>query len=728
MTIATSTSAAIGHGNGFTTVFPYTFLIPTDADLVVKYIDLAGVVTTLVPSQYTALGIGNPAGGTVAYPLAGSPIPVGSTLIIQRVVPYTQPTRLLGQGGYFPQVVESALDNLEMQIQQAVGAIGTGIHYPAVDINPISELAPAAARAGKFFAFDGNGNPAMLMGNLLAGDLLPYTLAGAAFNNTYKSANNLVGMDAGWYVTYTSALADIIYGFASNVYRSAGVPPQHTVGGQFSGWAMSGVSSATWGVVSQAIGQSGSSGNLVAAEFTAANLAHNNVAAKVGLNLVWKDRGDGVATVGDGLGLNKYNLGAIGLWLTSQVRSTAGELCGWRRGISFDEYSLDADLNDGAIGIDFAKVHYYGGSDPLTAYRMTAAIRLRDFQSILWNGDPTLANDKTEPTNAIRTTFDSIKSRWILTNTGAEKFGIDVTTGALWINGLLATGVTLAGNNLWTGTNTFNGPVVIGSTFTLSGVSRRIVGDFTNATVANRTLIQTSTVNGATFVGVIPNGTGLITALDLMSSATATNCQVAHVSIDNTQFAIQSAGIGTFAYVPMTFAASSTEGMRLNTSNQLLIGTTTAAISGALLRVNGMVQIDNICAFSVHNNGVTQSILTSTYTKLTFSTKDFDQNTSFNTSTSSFTPPAGKYILAACVQYLNPTNNARYSTIFYKNGVALKNNNIIAPSVKPCGTSFITIVDANGTDFFEVWVWQDGSTVTVSGATTDTWFVGARLG
>jgi hypothetical protein len=38
-----------------------------------------------------------------------------------------------------------------------------------------------------------------------------------------------------------------------------------------------------------------------------------------------------------------------------------------------------------------------------------------------------------------------------------------------------------------------------------------------------------------------------------------------------------------------------------NTSNQLLIGTTTeSAVTGAKLRVNGIVQIDNAAAFHVH--------------------------------------------------------------------------------------------------------------------------------
>lgn len=35
----------------------------------------------------------------------------------------------------------------------------------------------------------------------------------------------------------------------------------------------------------------------------------------------------------------------------------------------------------------------------------------------------------------------------------------------------------------------------------------KVQGDFSNATVANRTMFQTSTTNSATALGILPNGT-----------------------------------------------------------------------------------------------------------------------------------------------------------------------------------------------------------------------------
>lgn len=118
MTINTTTNKVIALGNGVTTNFTFDFLIPTTEDLTVIYTDSAGASTTLVSSQYSVSGIGNDDGGYVTYPIAGSPIASGTTLTILRVVPFTQEVEIANQGNFYPQSVETALDALEMQIQQ----------------------------------------------------------------------------------------------------------------------------------------------------------------------------------------------------------------------------------------------------------------------------------------------------------------------------------------------------------------------------------------------------------------------------------------------------------------------------------------------------------------------------------------------------------------------------------------------------------------------------------
>jgi hypothetical protein len=629
-------------------------------------------------------------------------------------------------------VVEAALDFLEMQIQQGVAAINTGIHYPAIDVAPTSELPPAAARAGKFFAFDGNGNPTMLPGNNLAGDLIAYTLGGAAFSTPNYATMNAININAGWYIDYVTALASIVQGFSAHIERSAGANPNYLVGAMLSMQNRTGVTSDVFGIVTEVVNQPGASGSLIGAEFAVGNQRNNATAAKCGVNVVFKDRGDGVATVIEGLGANEYNVGAMAMFFSSQTRSTAGEFCGWRRGLHFDEFAIDADVNGAGIGIDFAKVHYYGGTDPLTAYRMTAAIRLRDYQSILWNGDPTLPNDPTEPATPIRTYLNSSIGRWVLTNTGVEEFGIDVSTGNIYRQGILITPVSTGTNNVWTGTNTFQGAFTLQNDLVISG-AHKFIGDFTTVTLANRPNFQTSVVNGNTGICAIPNGASPLASFNVFNAAGMLNCAFGQMGIGNAEFSFQSTILGAGAVVPMTFyvgAGGSPERMRISTpTGQLLVNTTVESpVAGARLRVNGIVQIDNVVAFRCYLSGAILAA-TGVFTQVTLNTELYDQNNSFNTTTYRFIPPAGKYRLTGVIGVTGQVDQARLGVYIYKNGVAEAAANFTASGAGPGSAVVDTVVDANGVDYFELFCFQNsGVNYTISANFYDTYFCGSRIG
>lgn len=130
MTIPTQTSEVTIQGNGANTVFSFAFVYDQAANISVQYLDVSGNKTTLLPTQYTLTL--NPAppnglwglGGTVTYPLTGSPIATGTYLIIQRVLPLVQDNSISNQGTFYPQSVERALDELEMQIQQVSSRTG----------------------------------------------------------------------------------------------------------------------------------------------------------------------------------------------------------------------------------------------------------------------------------------------------------------------------------------------------------------------------------------------------------------------------------------------------------------------------------------------------------------------------------------------------------------------------------------------------------------------------
>lgn len=130
MTIGTPLSTITLSGNGVTTSFAYPFLIPAASDAQVVYTNAAGVETFLLPTQYTIAGVGTSTGGTVTYPLSGSPIAGGTTLTISRVLPLVQTTSISNQGPTF-EATEGALDTLEMQIQQLQAQITQAVPIPA---------------------------------------------------------------------------------------------------------------------------------------------------------------------------------------------------------------------------------------------------------------------------------------------------------------------------------------------------------------------------------------------------------------------------------------------------------------------------------------------------------------------------------------------------------------------------------------------------------------------
>jgi len=134
-------------------------------------------------------------------------------------------------------------------------------------------------------------------------------------------------------------------------------------------------------------------------------------------------------------------------------------------------------------------------------------------------------------------------------------------------------------------------------------------------------------------------------------------------------------------------------------------------------------------SFSVHKNGTNQSIPNSTDTKVTFSTEEFDIGGYFDTTNSRFTPPTGYYNFNASVTLQASTNTNIIFLSLYKNGVSYKlgiyNR---ASGTGAIGADINCIAAANGTDYFELYVYQDNGTQNVSGAAANSYFTGHRIG
>ncbi len=113
----------------------------------------------------------------------------------------------------------------------------------------------------------------------------------------------------------------------------------------------------------------------------------------------------------------------------------------------------------------------------------------------------------------------------------------------------------------------------------------RITADFSNAALASRVLFQTSTANGATALGVIPNGAGAGANFNAFASSDPTNSSYGQLlAVAGADVRISSQATGSGAYLPMTFYTSGAERLRVDTSGRVAINRNSASFSPGTAR------------------------------------------------------------------------------------------------------------------------------------------------
>ena len=117
MTISSSISTVSYSGNGSTTVFAYTFKVFENSDLqvILKDISTSAEETQTITTDYTVSGAGDDSGGNVTFVTAPAS---GKTVIIKRVLPFTQNTDYVENDAFPAKAHEDALDKLTMISQQ----------------------------------------------------------------------------------------------------------------------------------------------------------------------------------------------------------------------------------------------------------------------------------------------------------------------------------------------------------------------------------------------------------------------------------------------------------------------------------------------------------------------------------------------------------------------------------------------------------------------------------
>lgn len=159
-----------------------------------------------------------------------------------------------------------------------------------------------------------------------------------------------------------------------------------------------------------------------------------------------------------------------------------------------------------------------------------------------------------------------------------------VSTGPLTANGAVTLGdaaadaVAILGTATFTPLATFAGGIAISAgnlAFAATGSAQRILADFSAATVANRLMLQTSTVNGITDVSAIPNGSGDGAAYSLFSTPTPTASARLIAYAATSDHYLISDHIGA-SYLPLNIMAGGLIGLKLQANGDLIVGSGTA--------------------------------------------------------------------------------------------------------------------------------------------------------
>lgn len=166
MTIS-STARVAGPftGTGTTATFPFTFKVFDETDLFAVTLNLAsGAIAELaIETDYTvALNADQDSSPGGSVTLTAGNLASGMTLTITTDIDELQGLDLTNGGGFFPDVVNAALDLLTILVQQLGVQVSRSLQLPLSDSAASVVLPAAAQRAGMLLMFDGAGNPQLV--------------------------------------------------------------------------------------------------------------------------------------------------------------------------------------------------------------------------------------------------------------------------------------------------------------------------------------------------------------------------------------------------------------------------------------------------------------------------------------------------------------------------------------------------------------------------------------
>jgi hypothetical protein len=152
------------------------------------------------------------------------------------------------------------------------------------------------------------------------------------------------------------------------------------------------------------------------------------------------------------------------------------------------------------------------------------------------------------------------------------ELAVNITDKKMWVGNAATTPVLLLNG----GPDGVFTSITDSGNLTFTGTGNRITGDFSNATLANTVIFQSSSTNGGTTLSAIPNGASATAQIRLInSSSDLVNHAYGLFRTDASAVAIYSAISGTGTYLPLTMLTGGSERLRIDTSGNVGIGTST---------------------------------------------------------------------------------------------------------------------------------------------------------
>jgi hypothetical protein len=155
MTISSTVSKTTLDGNGVQTSWPFAFKVWKSEDLQILITDENGF-TQIDENWLVSLAS---VGGTVTYPTAGDPLPLGHKITIKRSMDFLQDVDLVSGTRWDPEVLETALDKAAAERQQILEELGRSAKIDIASEDTPDELIASifAAQAGALAAEAGAG-------------------------------------------------------------------------------------------------------------------------------------------------------------------------------------------------------------------------------------------------------------------------------------------------------------------------------------------------------------------------------------------------------------------------------------------------------------------------------------------------------------------------------------------------------------------------------------------